>query len=79
MTLKSYTNSNIYFRLRFGLANAIITYLRLRIRVVCVCVCVGGFKTFKLKWVLIEFVIQNLSLIYGYISEIFKTSVTTSF
>ena len=54
---------NIYFWLRFGLANAINDYLRLTIRIVC-----------NSKFLLIAFVISYLSQIYFLIPEIFKIS-----
>ena len=57
---------NIYFELRFVLANAINTYLRMKN---CV-MCVGNFH---LRCLLIEFV---MGPIYLYVSEIFKTFKT---
>ena len=46
-------HTNIYFWLRFGTANSINTYLRW-----------GGGVFFNLKYVLIQFGILNMSLIY---------------
>ena len=54
---------SIHFWLRFGVANIINTYLRLKIR--------GDI--FNLKYVLIEFVLPNLSQIYFCMLDIFKT------
>ena len=60
---------NIYFRLRFGFMNTINAYLRLKI---------SGWD-FSLKCALIEFAIPNQSLIYFYLSEIFKLAYKTGF
>ena len=60
--------SNIYFWLRFGLANSMI------IQGYKFVLCVQGI--FNLKCLLIEFVIPNLSQIYFCVHEIFKTNVS---
>ena len=65
---------NIYFRLRFGLVNAISDYLRLNIRVVCL----GNFNPY-VKCLLIEFVIPNLRRIYFSVPDIFKQSLKPVF
>ena len=62
--------NNMYFRLRFGLANSINTYLKLKIRVV------RGGDIINLKCILIKFTIpKSESDLYLYISKLYKSSI----
>ena len=61
---------NIYFRFRFGLVNTNSTNLRLKIRFE-----LG--RVFRPKWLLIELILSNLSLIIFCISETFKLAFKT--
>ena len=63
---------NIYFLLKFGLANAINDYLRLKF-VLC------ALGIFNLKCLSIKFVTPNLSQIYFCIPENNKTNVSNQF
>ena len=65
-------NYNKYFMFRSGLTNAINSYLRLKSCIVCRAI-------FNLNCVWIEFIIQNLSMIYFCISKIFNLSFKTRF
>ena len=63
--------NNMYFRLRFGLANSINTYLKLKIRVVR---GEGGISV-TLNAYQLNSQYLNLSLIYICISELYKSSI----
>ena len=65
--------NNIYFRVRFGLVNSINTRLfTIKNRVA------WKGEMFSIKYVIIKLVLPNQSLIYIFISEIFKPVFSTN-